>query len=531
MRNRIHDTWWLVRDPRKRLGKILAFALLGIAGAMLAAQPRPGPRPGMAGRPRPPLPPRFERERPPAQRSPQNSTQTPDLRPGQKDRARPRERTPAELANTRLTLTIGKPVGPWKPLLGINAGPMPSGEAGNADLTEQYRWAGVREVRTQDFYGPLDLSVMYPNLAADPLATFSYAFAESDKAFVGIVSAGCEPYFRLGDSWNNVRVPTTASERANYAKAAAFVVRHYRTWQPNGGAAPFRYVEIGNEPDNRKFWPAAYEDFFPYFVDTFRQLRTAFPDMKIGGPGFVVSSYKVPGQRDNVTAFLDHLKKNGIRPDFLSFHLYSDDPGEYYDIVRFYRQEAAKHGFENVELHLSEWNTETGGMEVRVGPKAAPCVTACWIALQQAGADASLLFRGTDTNIDNPGFYGIFFADGSKKPAAWAFHLWSRMAASTERLEILTGDELLDAEPATTGPLKPLWMVAGRDAAGFVRLLIANIGRQSLRCKVKGQGTLGTIAVAALEDSHAGLVTRTAASGETLVIKPLSVQVVTFSPR
>ncbi|HPG00315.1 MAG TPA: hypothetical protein PLE77_09595 [Kiritimatiellia bacterium] len=434
-------------------------------------------------------------------------------------------RSPATLQETHLRLSLGKSLGPLKPLLGINAGPAPSGESGNAELTAQYRWAGVREVRTQDFYGPLDLSVMYPDLAANPLSESSYDFSTSDKAFTAIVHAGCEPYLRLGDSHNDVRVPSNRQEMQNYTRAAVRVVQHYRQGAMNGFTTPFRYVEIGNEPDNKHFWPARYEDFWPFFVTTFRELKRNMPDLKVGGPGFVVASYKVPGARQNVTRFLDYLKKEGVQPDFISFHLYSDDPAEYYDMVQFYRRETAQRGMGKVELHVSEWNTEKGGMEVRVGRKAAPFVTACWIALQQAGADASLLFRGTDTNINNPGFYGIFFADGSKKPSAYAFHLWSRMARFTERLEITTGDELLDAAPSVDGSLQPVWALAARDEAGNVGLLLANIGEQQITCNLASD-TARSIEITEFDNPRGELTTRTASSASSWTLKPLSVQFV-----
>jgi hypothetical protein len=488
-------------------GLLIGGAALLVMGRNGWTQPPPGARPGVAG------------DRPGV-----DGTPAPRERP-------PPARRPATLTATHLRITLGKPLGTMKPLLGINAGPAPSGEPGNADLTEQYRWAGVREVRSQDFYGPLDLSVMYPDLRADPDAAASYSFAASDKVFAAITGAGAEPYLRLGDSYNNARIPANRQEAANYAKAAVKVTEHYRRGAMNGFNARFRYVEIGNEPDNRRFWPGRFEDFFPVFVDTFKGLKRSLPDLKVGGPGFVVASYKVPAQRGNVSRFLACLREAGVQPDFISFHLYSDDPAEYFDMVQFYRAEAKKYGMEKAELHISEWNTEEGGLAVRVGPLAAPLVTACWIALQQAGADASLLFRGTDTNRDNPGFYGIFFADGKRKPAAYAFQLWSRMAAYPERIEAQTGDALLDGQPGTQGPLKPVWLLAGRNPRGDVALLIANIGPQRLTYELAPADTRGKIKLVEFADPRQEFVEREPAAGDPLILAPFSMQFVTSAAR
>lgn len=452
--------------------------------------------------------------------------QRPDLVSRRESVRHETERTPAVLKNTHIPITLGQHVGPLKPLLGINAGPVPSGEPGNADLTEQYRWAGVREVRTQDFYGPLDLSTIFPRLDADPASPAAYDFALSDRTFAAILKAGLEPYLRLGDSYNNVRVPSHPDELKNYSGAAVSMVQHYRQGALNGFRSTFRCVEIGNEPDNQHFWPGRYEDFFPYFVRTYKELKRRMPDLKVGGPGFVVASYKIPALRPNVTRFLAYLKQNGVHPDFISFHLYSNDPAEYYDLVQFYRRETEKQGLAPTELHISEWNTEKGGAELRVGRKAAPYVTACWIALQQAGVDASYLFRGTDTNIDNPGFYGIFFADGGKKPAAYAFHLWSRMARFTERVDVRTGDEQLDAEPRLTGALKPVWVLAGQDNHGQTGLLIANIGAQQFTYELALPQPIAGLEMLEFDNPRGGLTKHTPPVGAPLSLKPFSVQFV-----
>jgi hypothetical protein len=439
---------------------------------------------------------------------------------------RERDRTPAILNKTDLELKLGKPLGDLKPLLGINAGPAPSGEPENADLTEQYRWAGVREVRTQDYYGPLDMSVMYPDLNADPQSASSYDFAGSDKIFAAILDAGLEPYLRLGDSHSNVRIPVTSQQFKNYIQAAVKVVQHYRQGTMNGFSVPFRYVEIGNEPDNKHFWPGRFEDFFPVFVGVYKELEQKIPDLMIGGPGFVVASYKAPAARGNADRFLGYLRSQSIRPSFISFHLYSNDPAEYYDMVQFYRAKAKGYGMENVELHVSEWNTEQPGLEMRIGGSAAPYVTACWIALHQANADASCLFRGTDTNQDNPGFYGIFHADGTRKPAARAFHLWSRMARFSDRVSVQTGSDLLDSPPSVRGELKPVWILAARDSQGNAGILLSNLGRQVITFALRGAA--GEAETTELASPAGDLIPGRLKPDDPLVLKPLSVVFLRF---
>jgi len=460
-----------------------------------------------------------------------------DFRPAGRNQGIQKEqfREPARLDQKLITIVVGGVFGQIKPLLGVNAGPAPSGEAGNAELSEQYRWAGVNAVRTHDLYGPLDLSVIYPDINADPADPASYDFKSSDAAFAAIVDAGLEPYLRLGDSYNNVRIPCNDRERKNLVSAAAFVVRHYRQKAMNGLKAPLRYVEIGNEPDNKKFWPAGFDDFWPFFAGTFSILKKEFPGLKIGGPGFVVATYKIPSAREKIVRFFDYLHGRGIVLDFVSFHLYSNDPSEYYDLVAFYRETARKAGQGGAELHITEWNTERekhgvrGVRGVRLGnSKDAPFQTAAWIALQEAGTDASYLYRGNDTNINSPNFFGIFYADGRNKPAANAFHLWGLMARFSHKLVLSTGVDLLDREPSLTGSLKPLWILAGRDNTGSVALLLSNIGSEPITYQLSLPAGATAAEIKELSVSERELKSYTA-SGPSFVINPFTVQFVRLS--
>jgi len=147
-----------------------------------------------------------------------------------------------------------------RPLLGVNAGPYPVGEAGNADLTSQYQGIGVNMVRNHDFYGPLDMAQMYPDHAADPDLAASFNFTNSDIRFQAILDAGLVPYFRLGDSYNNASPPAPADVH-NYARASVNVVRHYREGLWNGFNSNFPYLEVWNEP-GAHFWPGQTVDQF-----------------------------------------------------------------------------------------------------------------------------------------------------------------------------------------------------------------------------------------------------------------------------
>jgi xylan 1,4-beta-xylosidase len=389
-------------------------------------------------------------------------------------------------ADVAVTLLIDEPgsvitLGPdlagevLKPLLGVNAGPYPSGEAGNADLTGEYQALGVNYVRTHDFYGPLDFCVMYPDRAADPSLESSYDFTESDLRWQKILDCGAEPYFRLGDSYNNPTPPADAAERANMALAAVQIVHHYLDGQWSGFTTPFAYIEIWNEPDGGTFWPGHTQlEFFQFYAAVAQGLKAAFPALKIGGPGFTIAAYKLAAGQEYVKSFLGYMRDNVVPLDFLSWHIYSNSPTEYSDAGAWYRDQLSTYGFNAAESHVTEYNTATSGSEdtdygLRAGALGATLLTAAWIKLQspEAAVDVALFYRGNDTSISLPTFFGLYKADGEPKKIARAFALWSALCTYPALVQ--------SAALAAGGGASPLWALAGRKDANQA-LLVANPG-------------------------------------------------------
>ncbi|HIQ02355.1 MAG TPA: hypothetical protein EYH30_09580, partial [Anaerolineales bacterium] len=355
-----------------------------------------------------------------------------------------------------------------RPLLGVNAGPVPSGES-TTDLTAQYQAIGVTMVRNHGYSGPLDMAAIYPDQSADPTDPASYHWEVSDRVFRAILDGGFEPYLRLGDSWTvsglEQRAPTHPE---NWVRAAVEIVRRYRQMAAEAGV-PLRYVEIWNEPDNRQFWDASPIEFFDLFAHTAQALKAEFPDLKVGGPGLTPAGAMSPQGQQYTQDMLAHLQNHDVPLDFFSWHIYSNDPQDYRDAARFYRQQLDGHGYSGAESHITEWNTASGtetgvvtDLSLRVGGKGASILSAVWIVLQQEDVAVSTLFRGTDTNINFPGFFGIFYADGRPKRPALAFSLWARLAAHPQRLNVTAaGDD-------------GLWVLAGQDDDGEVALLLVN---------------------------------------------------------
>lgn len=373
---------------------------------------------------------------------------------------------------SEVVFTLGPAAGAVRPLLGINGPTLPSGEPGNPDMTSRYQELGVAQLRTHDYYGPLDMSTIYPDTSRDPADPDSYDFTASDRYFRAILDGGFEPYLRVGNSYD-ASAPYPPPDRcpanlANWASAAVEVVRHYDD-AARWGKSPLRRVEIWNEPDNRQFWDCDRERFFELFERTAVALKAAFPELQIGGPGLTPAGFLSPQGRAYTEAFLGHLAARAVPLDFLSWHLYSNDSAEFAQACAYYRQQLDARGFTQAGQHVSEWNTQVRdgtmndeALALRTGGKGASILTAAWIAMQEGGVAESCFYRGADPSLDLPTFYGLFYADGRPKKVALAFSLWARLAAHPVRREV-------------TGQAdSPLSVLAGSDDRGEIAVLIAD---------------------------------------------------------
>ncbi len=307
-----------------------------------------------------------------------------------------------------------------KPFLGVNAGPYKFGEPENTHVSEQYRDLGINMVRTHGFQGPLDFKTIYPDTHADPNDPASFDFKSSDLAARMIHDNGHEIYFRIGNSPNYEGTPP--EDIPNFIEATMNIIRHYMEGLWDGYEFPIRYVEIWNEPKNQEFWTGTPAEFLDFYTQMAVALKAEFPDLLFGGPAFLPSGYFI---QEFPEAFVSHMQNNNVPLDFLSWHMYNDDPTVFSEAARYYRQLLDDHGFTEAESHITEWNT--GESPLRYNAAGAAIMTSVWINLQNSPTEVSIIHRGQDPSIDYPEFYGILYADGSYKKIAYAFQGWSRL--------------------------------------------------------------------------------------------------------
>ncbi|MBF0567018.1 MAG: hypothetical protein HQK89_17470 [Nitrospirae bacterium] len=433
------------------------------------------------------------------------------------------------------TITIGKENGrTLRKLTGVNCGPDSAGDTGNPminthgspALNNQYKQIGVTMVRTHDFQGPFDMYEMYHDHTKNPDDVSSFNFKNTDAQYKFITDNGHELYLRIGDSSKNP-TPPQPENLDNYVTAMVNVIRHYKSGKWNGFTSNFRYVEIWNEPDAR-FWPGYSTDYFiQFYVKAAKAIKTAFPDLKVGGSGFTSAGSFTDDGKKFTEQFVSAAVSGNAPLDFISWHAYTNVPDQYTASANYYRALLDKYGFAQSESHVTEWNTEIGtdsaeNTELRFNAKGAAINTANWIALQQTDVSISTFYRGNDSSMDLSQFYGLFKADGTYKKVALAFSLWSNMVNFNKVLSVTGGDA-------------GFRVLAGKSTDGKIALLIANMTSAATAYALSFDGTSGlsasnySVTIEEVSDASGSVQARTGNPG-FISLGGYAVELVTITP-
>lgn len=434
------------------------------------------------------------------------------------------------------TVTIGTTTGsPIKQLLGMNAGPLAASTQVSGDFTSAFQGIGIKAIRTHDFLiypssvpsagpsypGPLDMSTLYYDRTKDPALQASYNLTLSDQHFAAIVNGGFEVFFRLGDS-AGLTLPPLPAERPNWVQASIQVLKHYSQGQWSGFTGSVNEVEIWNEPDSSGFWNRSRDEFLSLYVETATAVRAAFPTLRIGGAGFTQGF--ASGQSSGwMTAFLDKIQTTGAPLDFLSFHIYSNDPDAPASQATVLRAALNARGLSSTKLYLTEWNTSTGiaslteKRALRAGAKGGSILTAGWIGFQDAPIDKLFFYRGSDPNLNTPEDYGLYLGNGTPKRSAAIFQLWSRLAGTQAR------------RSTSVSSGSAMRALAGSDTNGKPVILVVNTAAASTTwapVDTTGVALTGSFSTVTVSDDAAAAVSSTTSSFP-LSIPAYGVQVIT----
>ena len=311
------------------------------------------------------------------------------------------------IQSATLTIDVSKPGKEPKDLMGVNIGPGSS--------IKGYQEAGIREIRTHDYYGPFDYWQYTVNAldttnkrfktTFDPTKESSYQWKETDAKMDTIVRNGFKPFFRLGISYpHHSGVPTYPPLDASgqgfqtFGEICRRTVLHYSKGWNNGFNYPISYWEIWNEPDfKEKFWSGPQGTPINYF-QLYKSVSTAIKELdgqlKVGGPGLAYSSLFFKNQT-YVSGFMSFCQDNRLPLDFYSWHLYDIRNPQgikaYADTVRTYLD---KYGFKGTESFITEINPDLKGSSFQNDARGAAWVTGALISCNQAPVDKFFWYRG-----------------------------------------------------------------------------------------------------------------------------------------
>lgn len=201
----------------------------------------------------------------------------------------------------------------------------------------------------------IDTQYIFPLFHLDPKEPANYLFEPTDRVLSLARGIGMKVFYRMGtsiehtgDDWgcNTLNPP----DHAAYAEMLAGIVRHYNKGWAKGFQWGIEYWELFNEPNIRACWRGTKAEFIDLFVTCLGRLKSEFPEIKVGGPAFGGCPV------DYMEEILRACGNAGVKPDFLSWHYYGQDPGELAAQPAQVRALVDSHGLKDCELIINEWH-------------------------------------------------------------------------------------------------------------------------------------------------------------------------------
>ena len=397
-------------------------------------------------------------------------------------------------ADEEIRIDCSTRIGKFKPLHGVNGGPLNFGET--IDITPAWRAAGFPLTRLHDCEWPsgriADFHSLFPDLRADPADPKSYRFAETDAYLKAIAAGGSRVVFRLGESIEHSQTKIWVHPPADFERWAAAcvgIVRYYEARSGKDGFPKIDYWEIWNEPENQPvMWTGTNDQFYELYSVTAKALRKEFPNLKIGGPSLGATGEMKDGKfqpNKFLQGFMTKCRAEKLPLDFFSWHTYADNPAKYAAKSRGIRAWLDEQGYGQSEIHLNEWNYLPDNDWSANFKQTAPAKRARWFE-RQAGVEgaafaAYVLLDLQDCPIDQANFYagdtgtfGLFTRFGEPKKNYFAFQAFNRLLNTPNRVGVKGGE---------AG--KVIAAAGLNDAGDELQILVANFsgGEQTLTAR------------------------------------------------
>jgi xylan 1,4-beta-xylosidase len=233
-------------------------------------------------------------------------------------------------ASDAIVINLNEPTTPfphfWERMFGSGRAALAMRANYLRDLSEVKRATGFDYVR---FHGIFNrgVGVFHLNAQGQPVYNFSYV----DQIYDGLLARGVRPFVEL----SFMPPALSAQPVVHHVFWYHPVVSPPKSWalwdgliehfaqhliERYGIAEVSKwYFEVWNEP-NLDFWAGDPKQatYFQLYDHTARALKKASPLLRVGGPATAQSAW--------IPAFLDHVAKNHVPVDFVSTHIYGQDP-------------------------------------------------------------------------------------------------------------------------------------------------------------------------------------------------------------
>ena len=339
-----------------------------------------------------------------------------------------------------------------KPGLPLNADHMSLGQGG---LSDDSIWGGrIPEIRALH---PKLIRLFVQEYFDLMPSRNQFQWTKLDRAVDDIVATGATPLMNI-DFKPRVLFPTIdenvtdPNDYSQWEKLIAAMVRHYKD-----RGSTLQYWEIANEPDigemggcPYKFTPEGYVRYYRHTVAAIRGVDSA---AKVGGPALANPDSEI------FPALLRACHEEKLSLDFVSWHIYSNDPSSIRATIEKKKQDLASFPELRPEMILDEWNMSLSNDEI--DPRFQPVFVAetVWQMLD-AGLDYSCYYHIRDYHVRldqfkrflsprgaiemawwwnrKPQYDGLFDFQNHVRPAYFTFLLLSRLAG--QRVDVSSSD-------------------------------------------------------------------------------------------
>ena len=359
----------------------------------------------------------------------------------------------------------------------------------------------------------VDTHFIFPLMHLDANDPKSYFFGPTDHYLELQFALGMKCWYRLGTSiehtggWgcNTLNPP----DHAKYAEVLAGIVRHYTKGWANGRkwGDRMQYWELFNEPDIAACWRGTKPQFIDLFVTCLKRLKTEFPELKVGGPAFGWANVGY------LRELLKACKAANVKPDFISWHSYGQQPVHVLDQPAQMQKVCAEVGFGDCELVMNEWHFLPNGkwkgiqggtyqekLAQRTGPRGiSSAMSAAFTVQVETGFHDTPLSQSYFYGSGYNGMWGYADGYGRFNKVYYAMKLMGEMMADCEDRSA-NADRRLDSTVRSFGA----WT---KDRTG-ARLIVSDCGgkrgkdAKTLKVAVKGLDSHAVAAVAVLDETR-----------------------------